>query len=118
MRDDGCTDKLCLEGRDLFHNRELGRTGRSCADCHGMSREKQTGLPVTNGLKVMPLHFAAYKTGPWFWNGRARSLAEQFFGLYSAGLEVGLNAETLQPYGGYKRSAWRSRVGSPHDHKA
>ena len=105
--------KLCEEGQRLFSNKDLSHDGQvSCATCHapntplsplkfsdGRARPFVRGkaLPLPRTPSLLDVSRTA---GPFFWNGRARTLAAQpFWPLYAAS-ELGASPASLLPFGG------------------
>jgi cytochrome c peroxidase len=102
-------------GRWLFYDPRLGGDGTiSCASCHRPEHAFSETAPVSTGIhglkgrrKAPPLVNVAFPVYPvWFWDGRARSLAEQARGPIENPLEMGSTADraaaTIAGIAGYR----------------
>ncbi len=98
----------CQEGRSLFASVALSSDGAvSCATCHDPSSHFRDGRarPRARGKtlavpRTPSLVDVGRVEGPFFWNGRAPSLAGQiFWPLYAPG-ELAATDATLAPHGG------------------
>jgi cytochrome c peroxidase len=85
-------------GRWLFYDRRLSADGTvSCASCHRPEHGFSEPEPVSTGIhggkgrrKAQPILNVAFPLFPaWFWDGRARSLAEQATGPIENPVEMG-----------------------------
>jgi cytochrome c peroxidase len=114
----------CRRGARLFIERGLSGDGRvACSDCHrvqsnhGFARSAHILVTgdgrqrprVRNGELAMPrtlsLVDAGWKTGRFFWNGRAPSLVAAVYWPLFARDEIGASAESLERFGGPDRVA-------------
>lgn len=89
-------------GRWLFHDPRLSADGTiACASCHRPEHAFSEPTPVSTGIhglkgrrKAPPLVNVAFPVSPvWFWDGRARSLAEQARGPIENPVEMGSAVE-------------------------
>jgi cytochrome c peroxidase len=102
-------------GRWLFYDKRLSADGTvSCATCHRPEHAFSEPEPVSTGIhgrkgrrKSPPIVNVAFPVYPvWFWDGRARSLAEQAKGPVENPAEMGSSmgraVETLAGVAGYR----------------
>ena len=102
-------------GRWLFYDARLSADGTiSCASCHDPAHAFSEQTPVSTGIrgqrgrrKAPPILNAAFPVYPvWFWDGRARSLAEQAKGPIANPIEMGNThahvVETVAGLAGYR----------------
>jgi cytochrome c peroxidase len=102
-------------GRWLFYDARLSADGTiSCATCHRPENAFSEPEPVSTGIhglkgrrKSPPIVNAAFPVYPvWFWDGRARSLAEQATGPIENPIEMGSTmpraVETIRAIRGYR----------------
>jgi cytochrome c peroxidase len=102
-------------GRWLFYDARLSADGAvSCATCHRPENAFSEPEPVSTGIhgakgrrKSPPLVNVAFPVSPvWFWDGRARSLAEQAKGPIENPIEMGSTmsraVETVAAIRGYR----------------
>jgi cytochrome c peroxidase len=103
-------------GRWLFYDKRLSADGTvSCATCHRPANAFSEPEPVSTGIhgrrgrrKAPPIVNVAFPVYPvWFWDGRARSLAEQAKGPIENPVEMGSTmgraARTVAGIAGYRR---------------
>ena len=109
----------CRRGARLFVERGLsGDGGVACSDCHGVQRNygfaRSPQILVTGDGRRRPrvrnddlalprtpsLVDAGWKSGRFFWNGRAPSLVAAVYWPLFAHDEIGATAESLERYGG------------------
>jgi cytochrome c peroxidase len=109
----------CRRGASLFVERGLSGDGQvACSDCHrvqsryGMASSPQIVVTgdgqrrprVRNGDLALPrtpsLVDAGWKTGRFFWNGRAPSLVAAVYWPLFAHDEIGATTKSLDPFGG------------------
>lgn len=102
-------------GRWLFYDPRLSADGTvSCATCHRPEHAFSEPSPVSTGIhgakgrrKSQPLVNVAFPVSPvWFWDGRARSLADQARGPIENPVEMGSTmpraVETVAGLAGYR----------------
>ena len=123
-------DVECEQGRKLFHSVSLSVDNKvSCATCHdsasdqnylsdGRARPKPRN-DVLLSARTPSLLDVSRTSGPFFWNGRARTLDSQvFWPLYSP-QEMGNTPTSLERFGGATRVAeliskfMRTLISSP-----
>jgi cytochrome c peroxidase len=84
-RDNPLIEERVALGKRLFHESSLSRTNEiSCSSCHLKKNAFADPRPVSLGVEgrtgtrnAMPLFNLAWKSGGFFWDGRAPTLREQ-----------------------------------------
>lgn len=96
-------------GRELFFETALSKnTATSCASCHPAQTAFADNTPRSFGFlgektkrHSMPLMNLAWKTGPFFWDGREKSLRDQILKPIVDPLEMGESLpEVIRKLGG------------------